>query len=405
VNTNFVRTALVLGLLSVIGPFAIDMYLPGLPSIGRVLHASDAQVDLSLMVFIMTVSISQLFYGPLSDIVGRKVPLYYGLTLFALASAGCALATNIEMLIFFRILQGFGACAGMVMPRAMVRDLFEGRDAVRMMGLLILVFSISPILAPLFGSFLVGALSWRAIFWVMSVAAALGLLLTRLQLKESRPPAARQGSSWRKAVSHYVKLLRDWHFLGLGVISGFAFGAFIIYLGNSSFVIIGHYGLSPTQYSLCFSLNAFAFVATGLINGGLVGRFSLMSVLRSAVAGVAVVMVALFGLFAAGVDSLAVMIALLFVGYACMGPIMPNAIVLALEHHGESAGTASALLGSVQMLISGGVMGLTSYFADGTPLPMLAGIAATAVCAFVVTFILLPTVRPVLTTPSDAAPK
>jgi MFS transporter, DHA1 family, multidrug resistance protein len=405
VKTNFVRTALVLGLLSVIGPFAIDMYLPGLPSIGRVLHASDAEVDMSLMVFIMTVSISQLFYGPLSDIVGRRVPLYCGLTLFVLASAGCALATNIEMLIAFRILQGFGACAGMVLPRAMVRDLFKGRDAVRMMALLILVFSISPILAPLFGSFVVAAMGWRAIFWVMGVAGALGLLLTRLQLQETRSPTARQGSSWRKAIGHYAELLRDWHFLGLGVISGFAFGAFIIYLGNSSFVIIGHYGLSPMQYSLCFSLNAFAFVATAQINGWLVGHFSLMGVLRFAVAGVAVVMVALFALFAAGVDSLPVMVALLFVGYACMGPIMPNAIVMALEHHGESAGTASALLGSVQMLISGGVMGLTSYFADGTPLPMLSGIAATAICAFVVTFILLPAARPVRTIPSDTAPK
>jgi MFS transporter, DHA1 family, multidrug resistance protein len=327
------------------------------------------------------------------------------LTVFTFASAGGALATNIEMLIAFRILQGVGACAGMVLPRAMVRDLFKGRDAVRMMALLILVFSISPILAPLFVSFVVAAMGWRAIFWVMGIAATLGLLLTRMQLQETRSPAARQGSSWRKALGHYAELLRDWHFLGLAVISGFAFGAFIVYLGNSSFVIIGHYGLSPMQYSLCFSLNAFAFVATAQINGWLVGRFSLMAVLRSAVAGVTVVMLALFALFAAGVDSLPVMVGLLFVGYACMGPIMPNAIVMALEHHGESAGTASALLGTVQMLISGGVMGLTSYFADGTPLPMLAGIAATAICAFVVTFILLPAARPVRAIPSDSAHK
>jgi MFS transporter, DHA1 family, multidrug resistance protein len=405
VKGKFFRTALVLGLLSIIGPFAIDMYLPGLPSIGRTLHASAAEVEMSLMVFIMTVSIGQLFYGPLSDIVGRRAPLYCGLTFFALASAGCALATNIEMLIAFRILQGFGACAGMVLPRAMVRDLFSGRDAVRMMALLILVFSISPILAPLFGSFVVAAMGWRAIFWVMGIAAAFGLLLTRLELQETRSPAARQGSSWRKAMGHYAELLQDRHFLGLGVISGFAFGAFIIYLGNSSFVIIGHYGLSPMQYSLCFSLNAFAFVATAQVNGWLVERFSLIGILRFAVTGVAAVMVALFALFAAGVDSLPAMVALLFVGYACMGPIMPNATVLALEHHGESAGTASALLGTVQMVISGGVMGLTSYFADGTPLPMLSGIAATAICAFVVTFVLLPPARPARTIPGDTAPK
>ena len=402
-KNNFVRTAVVLGLLSVIGPFAIDMYLPGLPSIGSALQASAAEVQMSLMVFIMAVSLSQLFYGPLSDIIGRKTPLYWGLALFAIASAGCALATNVETLIAFRILQGLGACAAMVMPRAIVRDLFHGPDALRMMGMLILVFSVSPILAPLFGSFVVAAMGWRAIFWVMSVAAVLGLVVTRLQLQETRTPAAREGSSWRSAVSDYADLLRDWHFLGLAVITGFSFGAFIVYLGNSSFVLIGHYGLSPMQYSLCFSLNAFAFVASTQLNGWLGARYSMIRVLRFAVAGLAAVMLALFALFAAGVDSLTVMIALLFVGYAFMGPIMPNATVMALEHHGPRAGTASALLGTVQMLVSAGVMGLTSYFADGTALPMLGGIAATALCGFIVAFLFLPPARQERPIPGDIA--
>jgi len=392
-ESGYLRTALTLGLLSAVGPFAIDMYLSGLPAIGHALNASNVEVQTSLMAFVMAAGISQLFYGPLSDAVGRKPPLCVGLIVFTLASIGCALSTSIEMLIGFRILQGVGACASMVLPRAIVRDLFTGRDAVRMMGLLLLLFSISPILAPLAGSFLVATKGWRTIFWVIAVVGAMGLILTVLLLTETRAPVAGQRASWGRALGNYSGLLRDGHFIGLAAISGFAFGTFFIYLGNSSFVLIGHYGLTPTQYSFCFSLNAFAFIATAQVNSWLVRHFSLITVLRTSVAGVAVSALVLLALFAAGIDSLPTMAAILFVAYAFLGPIMPNAMVLGLEHHGEIAGTASALFATIQMFVSGGVMGLTGYFSNGDPLPMIIGIATTAACAAVITFLLLPAPR------------
>ncbi len=392
-KTGFIRTALILGLLSTIGPFAIDMYLPGLPAIGRELHASTVQVQLSLVAFIVAAGLSQLVYGPASDILGRKLPICFGLTVFALASACCAFASRIETLVALRMLQGIGACATMVLTRAIVRDLYNGQEAVRMMGLLILVFSISPILAPLVGSLVVAATGWRTIFVLVATAAVLGLLLVLLLLKESRSTAARRSSSWHHILGNYSGLIRDTHFLGLSALSGFSFGAFMIYLANSSFILIGHYGLTPTQYSLCFSLNAIAFVAMAQVNGWLVAHFSLIRVVKTAVFGVTLSMLTLLMLVIAGVDDLRVIAGVLFIGYGFLGPIMPNAMVLGLEHYGRIAGTASALFGTVHMLISAGVMGISGLFANGTLLPMVAAIAATTVCAFVVTFILLP-VRP-----------
>jgi DHA1 family bicyclomycin/chloramphenicol resistance-like MFS transporter len=154
-NTPFLKNALVLGLLSAIGPFAIDMYLPALPSIGQSLGVSMSAVQASLMAFFISLGIGQIIYGPISDMVGRKPPLYFGLALFALCSIGCAMAPDIETLIALRFLQGLGASAGMVIPRAVVRDLHTGNDAARLMSLLMLVFSVSPILAPLSGSLLI----------------------------------------------------------------------------------------------------------------------------------------------------------------------------------------------------------------------------------------------------------
>ena len=259
-KTRFVRTALILGLVSATGPFAIDMYLPALPSIGSSLGANLHAVQMSLMAFIIAMSVSQLFYGPLSDIVGRKKPIYFGMALFGVASVGCALAPNIEMLIAFRALEGIGACAGTVIPRAIVRDLHTGSDAVRLMSLLMLVFSVSPILAPVSGSLVVALWGWRGGFWVVAAAAALGLLLTATQLEETRLPADRTKSSWSSALADYGRLLTDRSFVGLCLIGAFGISAFFIYLANSSFVLINHYGLSPTVYSFFFACNAAAFI-------------------------------------------------------------------------------------------------------------------------------------------------
>ena len=181
-SRSIAHLALLLGLITAVGPFAIDIYLPALPTLGASLHASPAAVQMSLTVFFVIVGVCQLFYGPISDVFGRKPPIYAGLLIFAIGSIGCALAPTIEVLIGFRALQAFGACAGMVIPRAIVRDLYTGHEAARLMSLLMLVMSVSPILAPLAGSVVIALWSWREVFAVLAVVAVLCLVMTAVQL-------------------------------------------------------------------------------------------------------------------------------------------------------------------------------------------------------------------------------
>src|SRR3569833_1479575 len=316
-ETRFLRNAMTLGLLSAIGPFAIDMYLPALPAIGRSLQADTSAVQMSLTAFFIALSLGQSLYGPLSDMIGRKAPLYLGLGLFSLGSIGCALAPNISVLITFRFVQGFGACAGMVIPRAIVRDLHTGIDATRLMSLLMLVFSISPILAPLTGSFVIQLAGWRSVFWVVLVAALVGCLILST-VTETRSPEERVQSSARSALAAYGLLLRDRHFLGLAFIGAFGISSFFVYLSNSPFVLIERYHLSPRLYSVCFSANAASFYAVAQLNGWLASRFGLRRVVRVAVTAYAVVMVALLAVIASGVARLVVLAAFLFVVFCCL---------------------------------------------------------------------------------------
>jgi DHA1 family bicyclomycin/chloramphenicol resistance-like MFS transporter len=384
-TTSFFRTALILGLLSAIGPFAIDMYLPALPSIGQDLGAENKIVQLSLLAFFISFALSQLVYGPLSDMWGRKAPLYLGIGLFAAASVGCALATNIETLIAFRFLQGIGGAAGMVIPRAIVRDMHTGVQAARLMSLLMLVFSISPILAPLTGSAVIEFYGWRGVFWAVTIASFIGLVLLATQLRETRPRAHRADSSLGSAMAAYGVLLRDRNFLTLAFIGGLGISSFLVYLANSPFVLIDHYGLTPTQYSLAFSINAVSFFGVSQATGWFGERFGLVRVMRVAVIAFALTMATMAIVMSLGFNQLPVLAVFLFVGYGCLGLVIPTTAVLALEEHGEIAGTASSLMGTLHFVTAAAAMMVMSVFFDGTAAPMAAGIALCAVGALVLT--------------------
>jgi DHA1 family bicyclomycin/chloramphenicol resistance-like MFS transporter len=381
---RFLRNAVILGLLSAIGPFAIDMYLPALPSIGEDLGAGSFAVQMSLLIFFLTMGFGQLVVGPLSDMFGRKLPLYGGLALFAVASVGAAMAPTIESLIAFRFLQGLGAAPGMVIPRAVVRDLHTGTEAARLMSMLMLIFSVSPILAPLAGSFIIDGLGWRAIFWGVTLAAALAALMLFTSMAETRPPEERAGSSFGSALRGYAFLMRDWNFLGLTAIGGFGLASFFVFLANSPFVLIDHYGLSPSRYSIFFSINAVAFFAMSQLTGTLTSRFGLRRVVRVAVAAYTMVMLALIALTVAGFGSLTLMTVFLFVGYGFLGLVIPTTSVLAMEEHGEIAGTASALMGTLHFAIGAVAMIVSGLAFDGTALPMISGIAICAAIAFAI---------------------
>ena len=381
-QNSFFRSALILGLLSAMGPFAIDMYLPALPAIGESLQADTTRVQWTLMAFFLALGLCQLAYGPASDAWGRKPPLYFGLGLFALGSIGCALAPDIPSLVAFRFIEGVGACAGMVIPRAIVRDLHTGAEATKLTGLLMLVFSVSPILAPLAGSFIIALSGWRGVFWAVTGLALLGLTLMARGLDETRPPAHRVPASLSSIWGAYRLLLRDRHFLGLSFIGAFGMASFFAYLANSPFVLIEHYGLTPMQYSFFFSINAASFIGMAQFNGALIKRMGMPRVVRLGVGGAFATALGLFVLFAAGVDRLEVLAPLVFVSFGFLGLVVPTTAVMALDHHGEIAGTASALMGTLQMVTGAAVMAVIAWFVNGTPLPMVAGIALCSLVAW-----------------------
>ncbi|MEO8882871.1 MAG: multidrug effflux MFS transporter [Devosia sp.] len=384
-DSKIFKAGVVLGLLSVIGPFAIDMYLPTLPAISRMLSADTASVQASIMAFMLATAFFGLIYGPVSDMVGRKPPLYFGIALYIVGAVGCALAQNIEWLVAFRFLQGVGACASFNLPRAIVRDNYTGAAAAQLFSLLMLVFSISPILAPSVGSLVIQFGDWRVIFWVMAASGLLALLLAAFGLKETRPKEERLDSSVGTALKGYGTLLRDGRFLGLSLIGGFGLSSFMAFIGSSSFVYQEHYGLTPTLYSLAFSVNAVGFFGASQLTGFLVRRFGLNRVVRTAVWGFAIPMVLLLGIFLTGVDSFAVLATLMFIAFTFLGLVLPTTGVLAMEEYGHLAGTASSLMGTLQTVAGALAMGIVAKYFNGTAMPMVIGFAACAVIALVLT--------------------
>lgn len=388
-SISFGRIAIVLGLLAAVGPFAIDMYLPALPTMVADLNASTALGQMTLTAFFVPFGICQLAYGPISDMIGRKPPLYFGLVCFMAASVGCALAPNIDVLIAFRVLQGVGASCMMVIPRAVIRDLHTGVDAARLMALVMLVFSVCPILAPLIGSALIIPFGWRAIFLAVVVASAAGFLLVRTFLPETRLPQDRVRVSAQAVLSGFGGLLRDPLFLGLTFIGGLGMCSFFSFLANSSFVYIEHFGLTPTQFSFAFSVNAIGFIGVSQFAGRLGARFGLNRVVRIAATCYTVCALILFAGVVFGPDNMWLLMALLFPTFAFTGLIVPTTMVLALEHHGPIAGMASALGGTLQMVAGGLMITIVSQFADGTAVPMVTAIALCATGVSILTYLTL----------------
>ena len=382
-TSSFAKNAIVLGLLAAVGPFAIDMYLPALPTIAADLGATTAATQMTLTFFFVGFGLSQLAYGPITDMVGRKPPLYFGLALFLLGSIGCGLAPDVEWLIGFRLLQGIGAASVMVIPRAVIRDLHTGVEATRLMSTVMLVFSVSPILAPLTGSALIVPFGWRAVFVAVAIVAVLALILVAFVLPETWPKERRVRPEIASVLSGYGYLLTHLRFLGLTFIGGLGMASFFSFLASSSFIYIDHFGLTPTEFSLAFSVNAIGFIGASQFSATLGQRFGMARVVMTAVSIYALFALALFAVTLAGSDNLAVLMVLLFCAFAWLGLVIPATMVLALDEHGPIAGMASALGGTLQMVTGGILIVVTSVFYDGTALPMVTAIALCAVGAFI----------------------
>lgn len=373
------RIALVIGLLGAVGPFAIDMYLPALPQVAADLGTSMQATQSTLSVFFAAFGISQLAYGPLSDQFGRKPPLYVGLVIFLLGTIGCAFAPTIATLLVARVVQGIGAATVMVIPRAIIRDLHTGPAATRLMATVMLVISVSPMLAPLAGSGVMAVAGWRSIFLVLGVAAAFSLALTAFALEETLPPERRVPARPRQLLAGAWRLIRDPQFLGLTFIGGFGMASFFAFLASASFVYTGEFGLSPTGFSLAFALNAIGFFGATQAAASLGERHGMGRVVRLAVTGFAGVSCLLVLVVLAGFGSLPVIILMLFAANAFLGLVIPTVAVMALDPHPDIAGLASSLGGTLQMVTGGLMIAAAGPFFDGTALPMVSAIAIAGI--------------------------
>lgn len=374
---------LILGVLTAIAPLAIDMYLPALPEIAKELGADAGAVQLTLSVFMVGMAVGQAFYGPVADRWGRRGPLLVGMTVFAVAAAGCACARSMEGLLAWRLVMALGGSASMVIPRAVVRDRFEESESARVYSVLMLILGVSPILAPTLGGQLIGWTGWRGIFWVLAAVGVASVGGVFWELRESLPRERRSVGGVGRVLRTYGELVANRRFLGVVLAAGFTLGALFAYLSASSFVFIELHGLTPQQYALVFGFNAAGMIAASQANLWLVGRWAPGRVLEGALVCNVAAGVALVAVVLTGWGGQAAVIGLLWASMSASGVIFPNISALAMGPHGAVAGSASALLGVFQFGIGAAAGALVGLAHDGTALPMAVGLAGCAAAAWV----------------------
>ena len=382
------------------GPLAIDMYLPSFPTIARELGSTAAQVEVTAAAYFIGLAVGQMIYGPLTDRVGRNKPLYAGLVLFILASIGCAYATSVPGLIAWRVLQALGGCAEMVVARAMVRDFFDERDSIRVLSLLILVMGLAPILAPLIGGQLLVHFGWRSVFWTLAAFAAACFVAVAVLLPESLPVERRRREGIGAVARTFATLLRDRSYMAYALSGSLIIAGMFAYIAGSPFVFIEVFGVPADRFGFFFGANAFGLIAAAQVNGRLARRMPARRILGAVLPITALAGLVLLTNAATGFGGFAGILLPLFVCVASVGFVVPNTVVLAMRPHGRIAGSASALLGTVQFGLGAAAGAMVSALngafhgafrsafhggaSEGTPLPLALVVAACGTGALLV---------------------
>ncbi|KPC72109.1 MFS transporter [Streptomyces sp. NRRL WC-3753] len=381
---------LILGSLTATPPLAMDMYLPALPEVTRSLSAPAATVQLTLTACLAGMALGQIVVGPMSDKWGRRRPLLAGLAVYVVATALCAVAPNVELLVAFRLVQGLAGAAGIVIARAVVRDLYDGVAMARFFSTLMLISGVAPVVAPLIGGQILRFTDWRGVFVVLVVVGVVLGVVVWARLPETLPVEERHAGGAGDTLRAMRGLLADRAFTGYMLAGGFAFASLFAYVAASPFVVQEIYGASAQTFSLLFGLNSVGLVVVGQINGKiLVGRVRLDRVLGL---GLVVVIAAatallLMSLGVFGEVGLGPVAVALFVLMSAMGVSLPNTQALALMRVRKSAGSASALLGTSSFLIGAVASPLVGIAGEDTAVPMAVVqlVAAVVALGFLVT--------------------
>jgi len=364
------RLPFILGAMAAIGPFSIDMYLPALPMLGEALGSTAGAAQASLAVFFLGMALGQIFYGPLADRYGRRLPLFIGLSVYTLASLACALAPNIESLIAARLLQALGGCTGMVISRAVVRDVTDERGAIRLMAKLMLVMGVAPIIAPIIGGALLGVIGWRGIFFCLAAYGAVLLLVIALFLPETLAPERRRRDGLLQVFGVWRRLLGDGYFMGHALAGGLVIGGMFAYITGSPFVFMQLHGVRPEDYGFYFGANALGIMLAGQITARLSDRLAPAQMLSIAI-GISAISGALLLLATStGFGGFTAIVVSLFLYVSTIGAVMPLTAARAMAPPGAIAGNASALMGTLQFG-SGALVGVAlGALQNGTALPM-----------------------------------
>ena len=379
---------MLLGALQAFAPLSIDMYLPAMPVMETVFHTSAAAVQITMVTFLLGYAVGQSLYGPITDRFGRKPPLYASLLVFIAASAACALAPSIPLISAFRLLQAIGACGGAVVSRAMVRDLFRPQDLRRIFSMLVLVLGVSPVVAPMFGSYLLLWFGWKAAFVAQATLGVACMAGMHFRLPESLGHDARRPLDWDAVTSAYTRLLKDRTFLGASVVCGFSSAGTFAYITSAPFVFISLYKVSTEHFGWLFGVVAAGMVLASQINGRMSHQIPLWRVLRNANLVQLGAGLVLLATVLSGVGGLGGVFLGVFAYVSAQGFVFPNGSAIAMMRHGKIAGTASALLGTNQFLIAA-VTTTFLGFLDNPAVPMAVVIAGCGVAATVLNLLTL----------------
>lgn len=372
-----------LGFLTAFGPLSIDMYLPALPKIAKVLQTDLGHVQLSLSAFFIGLALGQLFYGPFTDRVGRKKPLYFGISIYIISSLVCAFAQNVETLIVARFFQALGSCAGVVITRAIVRDVYGHQEAARIFSVLILIMGVAPILAPLLGGYIAVNLGWTYIFHILAIFSSLCLVGIHLFLKETHPSLPGEK---KKILKTYLDIMTHKQFLRNTFAGGIVQSGMFAYITGSSYVFIEIFEVKPENFGFIFGTNALGLIIFSQVNSRLLKKKSPEDILRKVFPVVALISVVMIFAGKFGTNLWHIWIPI-FLFMACLGMTFPNTTAEALAEEGAHAGSASALLGTMQYSLAAMTSAIMSAFHDKSALPMTIVMGTCGILAFTIHFV------------------
>ena len=357
-----------MGILTMFAPFATDTYLAGFPQIAESLNCSSGDIQISLSTFFFGLAIGQLFYGPISDQAGRKKPLLAGILLYILTSVAAPLSPNIEVFAAIRFLQGVGGCAGMVISRAIIRDLFDTGQSARVLSLLMVLQALGPILAPILGGYILLVTSWHGIFIFLVVVGVFSFCASIIAIPETLPVEDRQLTRMRGQVAVFVTFLCNRRFIIPTLAGSIAASSMFAFISGSPFVIMELYGVTPQQYGWLFGLNASGFIVSSFANRYLLKHFSPAKILFSGI--VFALISSAIALSFANTEHLALLLVPLFCSLSMVPVVAANSVAVAMEAAKKHAGSGSSLIGVLQFGVASLISALVGTLHNGTSYPM-----------------------------------